>query len=144
MHRLGVLLGIIGVLLNSPASAKALVRVNQPQIYLNRDGQGYRPVVRDTEAVPGDLVMANDTGHGLIVYPDCEVEVLPGRVYTVYNHPGEVADTKEFRPKCRRPIPYLLIGAAAAGLAVGICAAADCFEEEQHKKHKKKVQAASP
>lgn len=141
MHRLGALLGIIGVLLNSPVSAKALVQAQQPQIYLNR-GQGYHPVVATTEAVPGDLVMANETGHGLIIYPDCEVEVLPGRVYTVYDHPGEVADTKEFRPKCRRPIPYLLIGAAAAGLAVGICAAAGCFEEEHH--HKKKVEAASP
>ena len=141
MHRLAVLAAITAVLLNSAASAKAIVHVQHSQIYLNRDGTGYRPVVSDAEGIPGDLVMANDTGHGLIIYPDCEVEVLPGRVYTVQDHPGEVADTKEFRPACRRAIPYWLIGAAAAGTAVGICAAVGCFEEEHHKK---KVQAASP
>ena len=143
MPRLAFMAGIVGVFLSSPGLADAVVQVSHPQVYLNRDGRGYHPVYSGTPAVPGDLVMANETGHGLIIYPDCEVEVLPGRVYTVYNHPGEVKDTKEFRPKCRRPIPYWLIGAAAAGAAVGICAAVGCFEEEHHKK-KKKVEAASP
>jgi hypothetical protein len=132
MHRLAVLAAITAVLLNSAASAKAVVQVDKPTIYLNREGNGYRPVVSGTEGVPGDRVMANDTGHGLIIYPDCEVEVLPGRVYTIQDHPGEVADTKEFRPACRRAIPYWLIGVAAAGTAVGICAAVGCFEEEHH------------
>jgi hypothetical protein len=138
MHRLPVLAAIAAVLLNSAASAEAVVRVQHPTIYLNRNGTGYHPVVNDTEGVVGDLVMANDTGHGLIICPDCEVEVLPGRVYAIQDHPGEVADTKEFRPACRRAIPYWLIGAAAVGTAVGICAAVGCFEEEHHKK------AASP
>src|SRR5262245_14847859 len=141
MPRLAFMAGIVGVFLSSPGLADAVVRVQHAQIYLNRDARGYRPVVGDTEAVPGDLVMANETGHGVIIYPDCEVEVVPGRVYTVRDNPGEVNDTKEFRPACRRPIPYLLIGAAAAGTAIGICAAVGCFEEEHHKK---KVRAASP
>jgi hypothetical protein len=140
MHRL-VIAAIVGVFLSSTAFADAVVRVQHSQIYLNRNGTGYHPVLGDTPAVPGDLVMANETGHGAIIYPDCEVEVLPGRVYTVYDHPGQIADTKEFRPACRRPIPYWLIGAAAAGAAVGICAAAGCFEEEHHHH---KVKAKSP
>ena len=83
------------------------------------------------------LIQADPHIDGLVKH----VYLMPPLVYTVYDHPGEVADTKEFRPACRRPIPYWLIGAAAAGAAVGICAAAGCFEEEHHKK---KVQAASP
>jgi hypothetical protein len=73
--------------------------------------------------------MASEVGHGWIIYPDCDVEILPGKVYTVEDRPGvvEIRDAKEYRPICKRAPPYWLL---AAPLAVGICAAAGCFDDD--------------
>lgn len=99
----------VGVLACLPAWAqadhgyKALVDVQSQQISVNR-GQGFQQVGGITPVSPGDLVMASEGGHGWIIYPDCDVEVLPGKVYTVEDRPGvvEVRDAKESRPECKR------------------------------------------
>lgn len=127
--RLAFILLIAGVFISVPALADALVEVKSDQISVNRDGRGFRQVAGITEAKPDDLVMASDGGHGWIIYPDCDVEVLPGKVYTVEDRPGEIRDPKEFRPMCKKPVPYLFLGATAAVIGVEICAAAGCFDD---------------
>ena len=110
----------LGVLVCSPAWAqgryKALVDVREHQISVNR-GEGFQQVSGIVPVKPGDLVMASEGGHGWIVYPDCDVEVLPGKVYTVEDRPGvvQISDAKEPRPICKRAFPYwLLAGPAVA------------------------------
>jgi hypothetical protein len=118
MRRLiGLLAGIAGVLMATPAPAqdyKALVEVTSHQISVNR-GTGYRQVDGITPVNPGDLVMASSSpeGHGWIIYPDCDVEILPGRVYTVENRSGtvQISDAKEHRPICKRAVPWWLLAA---------------------------------
>ena len=82
-----------------------------------------------TPVNPGDLVMASEGGRGWIIYPDCDLEVLPGKVYTVEDRPGvvQVRDAKEIRPICKRKFgPWWLVGAA---IPLAICLAEDCFED---------------
>lgn len=127
---------IAGMLLAAPVLAqdgpKAMVEVTSHQISVNR-GEGFEQVDGITPVRPGWLVVASEGGHGWIIYPDCDVEILPGKVYTVEDRPGvvRVSDAKELgRPICKRGVPPWLIGAALAGAAVGICAAADCFDDD--------------
>ena len=116
MRRLAFIALVAGVAINTAAVAqdpgyKALVEVTSYQVSVNRDGTGFRQVDGITPVDPGDLVMASAGGHGWIIYPDCDVEVLPGRVYTVENRDGvvQITDAKEHRQICKRGLsPWLL------------------------------------
>jgi hypothetical protein len=159
MIRLTTALGLlIAVVLGSPAfGADAFVAVTSPNVLVN-PGPGYVTVNILKEVKAGDQVMANETGHGWIIYCGCDEEVVPGKVYTVENRECKVESVnvrqsglphvvvspdgqrgQEEITRCRK-------GAAAwwalggAGVGVGICAAAGCFNEGGH--HKKKP--ASP
>ena len=105
---------------------KALVEVQSHQISINR-GQGFQQLGGITPVNPGDVVMASEGGHGWIVYPDCDVEVLPGKVYTVEDRPGvvEVKDAKEPRPICKRAFPYWVLAAPPI-----LACAAFCFDDD--------------
>ena len=100
MYRLATTAFVAGAFLGSPALADAIVEVQSDLVSVNRSGKGFRQAAGITEIALGDLVMASDGGHGYILYPDCDVKVLPGRVYTVQDLPGEIQDPKAFRPTC--------------------------------------------
>ena len=129
MHRLAAIGFTLGVLASWPAWGTTYLRVEKNPMFFN-DGKGFHQVTDTIEVSPGYKVMAGDGGHGWIVYPDCMAEVSPGSMITVEDHPGAAIDAKTILPACKRAIPIYLIAAGAAGLAVGICAAADCFHEE--------------
>lgn len=130
MHRLATLVLSAGLLLPAPAWATPVVDVHSERVLVNC-GNGYRSVAEFTEVQPGCMVMAAaETGHGYILYSDCDVEVLPGKVYTVKNDPGP-EDVKGFRPICKvASVPWWLVGGAVAGGAVAIAAAADVFDDD--------------
>ena len=120
MHVLAFITLLAGVMISTPALSqdgepgyKALVEVTSHQVSVNRDGKGFRQVDGITPVNPGDLVMASSTpeGSGWIIYPDCDLEVLPGRVYTVDDRPGvvQIRDAKEHRPICKRAVPWWLL-----------------------------------
>ena len=116
MHRLALISLIAGVLIETPALAqdrgyKAMVEVSRHQISVNR-GEGYQQVDGITPVRPGDLVMASTPdGHGWINYPDCDVEVLPGKVFTVEHRPGvvQIRDAEGPRLICKRAVPYWIL-----------------------------------
>lgn len=87
MWRLSIIVGLFVLLVGlsaSPASAASdayLVTV-EPNILVNK-GRGF---VKNSSLMPvkaGDQVMANEDGSGWIIYCGCDVEVEPGKVYTV-------------------------------------------------------------
>jgi hypothetical protein len=126
MYRLATIAFVIGALLVSPALADALVEVKSNDVLVNHDGKGYRQVTGITPVEPGDLVYARaESGHGWILYPDCDVEVLPGRVYTVEDRPGEIPDPKAFRPECKKPVAWWLLAVPPI-----IACAAFCFDDD--------------
>jgi hypothetical protein len=53
-----------------------MVEVKRHQVSVNR-GKGFQQVAGVTPVKPGDLVMASEGGLGWIIYPDCDVEILP-------------------------------------------------------------------
>jgi hypothetical protein len=113
MHRLAFVSLVVAVHSSAPALAEALVEVQSDRISVIR-GNGFQQVAGITPVKPGDLVMASDDGgHGWS--PDCNVEVLPGKVYTVEDRPGEVRDAKASIPACKKPVPIWL-SAAGVGL----------------------------
>ena len=107
--------------------------------------------------------MVNETGQGWIVYCGCDEELRPDKVYTVENReckvesvrlnevnyphmvlPGDQPEVQELE-RCRRGAVragalYLLGG---AGIAVGVCAAAGCFDDDGND-GVKKPKPASP
>jgi hypothetical protein len=132
--RLAAIAFCIAAMLGSPVWAAPLVEVQKPSVLVNC-GNGYRAVGTYTPVQPGCMVMASEEdGHGYILYSDCDQEVVPGRVYTVKDDPGPT-DEKAFRPTCKVAAagwwPY---GLYAAGAVVAICAAADCFKDEDHRR----------
>ena len=114
MYRLATIAFVAGILLGTPALANALVEVQRDRVLVNQ-GKGFRQVA-GTEVKPGDLVMATDTpgegAYGYILYPDCDVEVFPGKVFTVEDRPGAIDDPKEFRPLCRKAAAWWPLFAA--------------------------------
>ena len=133
MYRLATIAFVAGILLGTPALADALVEVQRDRVLVNQ-GKGYRQVAGITEVKPGDLVMATETpgegAYGYILYPDCDVEVFPGKVFTVEDRPGAIDDPKEFRPLCKKAAaPWRLLGAAAVPL-IAYCISSECFHDE--------------
>ncbi len=130
MHRLSAILCAAFVVVGSSAWASPVVDMRSERVLVNC-GDGYHPVAGFSEVQPGCKVMADaETGHGFILYSDCDVEVLPGKVYTVRDDPGP-QDVKGFRPICEvAAVPWWLVGAGVAGAAVGITAAAGAFDDD--------------
>jgi hypothetical protein len=130
-----------------------------PGVLVN-PGDGYMAVETLREVRAGDQVMANETGQGWIVYCGCDEELRPNKVYTVENReckaetvrlnelnyphtvlPGDQPEVQEIK-RCRRgAVPLYLLG--GAGIAVGVCAAAGCFDDDG-KDGVKKPKPASP
>ena len=133
----------------SPAlAADAFLVTTQPQVSFST-GAGFTPVPQLRPVPAGTQVMANETGRGWIIYCGCDVEIKPGRVYTVENRECKVESVdirreglphivnypdgqrgEEEVTKCRLGALWLL---APAG-AVGICAVAGCFDGDDDKK----------
>ena len=116
----------------SPAWAGMTVDPVKPQVSINR-GEGFKPVTAPTGVSTGDRVMAGPGGHGKIVYGDgCVVDVYPGNVVTV---PGKcympMTAGLEAPPPPVYHIPWWLVGTAAVGIGLGICAAQGCFNNEE-------------
>jgi hypothetical protein len=108
-------------------------------------GQGFTRVPGLKPAQAGTQVMASESGSGWIIYCGCDVEIKPGRVYTVEDRPCKVesVDSRQSRlphivndtggrgeqrlRRCRRALWWALGG---AGAAVGACAAGGCFDDD--------------
>jgi hypothetical protein len=94
-----------------------------------RQADGFRQVTGSVQVYNGNQVMAAPGGMGRIVYPDgCVVQVGPGGVATVGECKQPMTAGLEEAPAPART-PWWLIGGVGAGVAVGICAAAGCFNE---------------
>jgi hypothetical protein len=123
--------------LTSPAWAGATVVVVKPPVFVSH-GKGFNEMTASAANTSrGDRVMAGPEGRAKIVYPDgCTVQVGPGGVASVGVCKQPMTAGLECDPatdpKCLVPppvvTPWWLIGGAAAGIAVGICAAQCCFE----------------
>jgi hypothetical protein len=163
MNRTVAIAFFLGAFFASPAfGADAFVVTMSPGVLVN-PGDGYRAVELEREVRAGDQVMANETGQGWIVYCGCDEEIRPNKVYTVENReckvestrlnevnyphtvlPGgqpEVQEIKRCRGGAIGAVPLYLLG--GAGIAVGACAAAGCFDDDGND-GVKKPKPASP
>ena len=136
LYRWAVIAFVAGALFGVPALADALVEVQRDRVLVNQ-GKGYRQVAGITEVKPGDLVMATETpgegSYGYILYPECDEEVFPGKVYTVEDRPGEIDDPKSFRPLCKKAAaPWKVLGAAAVPL-IAYCISSECFDGDDRR-----------
>jgi hypothetical protein len=136
MHRLAAISLVAWAVCGPFAWADAYVEVKSEQVLINCGSGGYRSAAGITEVKPGCLVMASqsssESGHGYILYPDCDVEVLPGRVYTVEDRKGQVSGPKSFRPICKvAAAPWYLVGFAAPLIAY--CTSSECFDDEDRR-----------
>ena len=131
MYRLATIAFFAGILLGTPALADALVEVQRDRVLVNQ-GKGYRQVAGITEVKPGDLVMATETpgegSYGYILYPECDVEIRLGKVFTVEDRPGEIDDPKGFRPLCKKAAAWWPLLAAAP--LVAYCISSWCDNDE--------------
>ena len=117
----------MAVLVGSPAWAGVTVETVKAPVSINH-GQGYQVVTQTVSATTGDQIMAGPGGHAKIVYPDgCVTDVYPGGVASVGKCYKPMTAGLEAPPPA--PIPWWLIGVAAGGIAVGICAASGCFNQ---------------
>ncbi len=109
-------------------------QINSGSGYLN-SGSGFRPVTVTTEVAAGDSVMVAPGGSAEIVYDKyCRIPVKPGRVAVVAPvspcaRGADLGRPAAFPVKAAPPAAsedntgyYLLGGAAAVGLGVGIWA----------------------
>ena len=120
------------------ATAKKVATVNvvSGQVSINR-GEGFKPVVKTTQANVGDQVMVRPDSQAKIVYAEgCAVDVNPGAVVGVAGS-CKVATAKPMLAGLEAPVaaavaapiwPYF-VGAALIGGA--ICAGA-CESNEHH------------
>jgi len=147
-----VLTILIPVFAVSPAiAADAFIATSSQTVSFNT-GSGFTRVPLLQPVPAGTQVMANETGSGWIIYCGCDVEIKPGKVYAVENRECKVESVnirqqglphivnypdgqrgEEPLTKCRAPVGWLLGG---AGVAVGVCALAGCFDDDDNKKKK--------
>ena len=142
---------IAGVAASPALAADAFLVTIEPQISSSTGG-GFTAVPQLRPVPAGTQVMANETGRGWIIYCGCDVEIKPGKVYAVENRECKVESVnirqqglphivnypdgqrgEEPLTKCRAPVGWLLGG---AGVAVGVCALAGCFDDDDNKKKK--------
>jgi len=146
MSRFATALGfLMSVVMVAPAfGADAFLAVTGPNVSVN-PGLGWKTVQTLQELKAGEQVMADETGHGWIIYCGCDQEILPGKVYTVENRECKVESVnvsqsglpqsvvppdgkpgQEEITRCRKAAKaWWVLG--GAGVGVGICAAAGCF-----------------
>ena len=162
MNRLYTLLAILAVgATASPAAAADAFFVQLDPKVSKSIGRGFSaiPQRRATPAQAGTQVMANETGRGWIIYCGCDVEIRPGKVYTVENRECKVESVdirREGLPHIVRDedgqrgeevvtrcgvVPWWAV-AGGAGAAVGICAVAGCFDDDDDRRRKKPVRAS--
>jgi hypothetical protein len=110
-------------------------------------GRGFTRVPSLKPVQAGTQVMANDSGSGWIIYCGCDIEIKPGRVYTVEDRACKV-ESVDIRQsglphivndngvrgeqrvrRCRRALWWVL----GAGASVGVCAAAGCFDGDDRR-----------
>jgi hypothetical protein len=127
---------LAGILLSSipwgqPTAAAATLKAVSAPVSVN-SGEGFRQVVSGTIDVSvGTQVMAGPGGKARIVYADgCVTDVNPGAVVTVGKCYTPMRAGLEEPIEEERRHPWLLYGAAAAVIGVGICVAADCFDHD--------------
>jgi hypothetical protein len=112
MRRLFIAVAAIALL---PVAAEAaMVQALDAPVSLNR-GAGFQRVVGTTEAGPGDLVLAGNTGRAEIIYDNGCREIV---------EPGQTVAVKDPPPRCRGVGAWLL-GAAVVGGVVAIIASDD-------------------
>jgi hypothetical protein len=141
---------LIGLFAVSPAlAADAFIATPQGVSFNTGGGYTRAPLLQPVPA--GTQVMANESGSGWIVYCGCDVEIRPGKVYTVENRECKVESVNIRQPglphivnypdgqrgeepltKCRRPVGWLLLGGAGVGVAV--CAVAGCFDSDDDRR----------
>jgi hypothetical protein len=150
---------LIGLFAVSPALAADAFIATQGQVVSFNTGGGYTRVPLLQPVPAGTQVMANETGSGWIIYCGCDVEIKPGRVYTVENRECKVESVDLRRSglphivkypdgqrgeqelkRCRVGAWWLLAPAAA----VGVCAVAGCFDDDNDKRIRKALPATSP
>ena len=138
-----------GLLAGTPAWAGATVEAVKSPVSIN-NGQGYQTVTKKASAANGDQVMAGAGGHARIIYSDgCVTDVYPGGVasvgkcYKPMTAGLEPVDEKALVPPAAG-IPWWLVGGTAAFLAVGICAASGCFDDDDHPRRKPPEEPKSP
>jgi hypothetical protein len=157
MNRLYAALGILIVgLAASPVMAADAFIATASQVVSSSIGSGFTPVPRLKPVQAGTQVMANETGSGWIIYCGCDVEIKPGKVYTVENRECKVESVdirrsglphivnypdgqrgEEELTKCRAGAAWWVLG--GAGAAVAICAVAGCFDGDNDRNRKKRV-----
>ena len=160
MNRLYSLLIVLAVgATASPAvAADAFIATLEPTVS-SSIGRGFTRVPRLKPVQAGTQVMANETGRGWIIYCGCDVEIRPGKVYTVENRECKVESVdirREGLPHIVRDedgqrgeevvtrcgvVPWWAL-AGGAGAAVGICAVAGCFDDDDDRRRKKPVRAS--
>jgi hypothetical protein len=154
MSRFGVFFGLFGLvaaLFSAPALAAedAFVAKATADVMVNQ-GRGFVRASSIRAVRAGDQVMASETGSGWIIYCGCDVEVRPGKVHTVKSRECKVESVNIRQPglphivvrpdgqreeqeitRCRIPLGYIL---GAAGVAVGVCALAGCFDNDDDRR----------
>jgi hypothetical protein len=150
--------GIILLSVSPTLASDAFIATTSKEVSFSTGG-GYTRVPLLESVRAGTQVMANDTGSGWIIYCGCDVEIKPGRVYTVENRECKVESVDLRRSglphivkypdgqrgeqelkRCRVGAWWLLAPAAV----VGVCAAAGCFDDDNDKRIRKALPATSP
>ena len=146
-------ISIVGLSTSPVIAADAFVATTS-QMVSSSIGSGFTPLPLLKPVQAGTQVMANETGSGWIIYCGCDVEVRPGKVYTVENRDCKVKSVdirrsglphivnypdgqrgEEELTKCRAGAAWWALG--GAGAAVAICAVSGCFDDDDNKKEKR-------
>jgi hypothetical protein len=89
----------------------AMVQELDEQVFVNR-GEGFRGIAGSTEAAPGSLVMAGNTGRAQIIYDNgCKVIV----------EPGQTVEIQELPPRCRGAgwlLPAAIVGGVITAIVI--------------------------
>jgi hypothetical protein len=146
---------LIGLFAVSPAlAADAFIATPQGVSFNTGGGYTRAPLLQPVPA--GTQVMANESGSGWIVYCGCDVEIRPGKIYTVENRECKVESVnirqsglphavvtergQEDLTRCRRAgAAWWVVG--GVGLGVGIWAAVD---DDDNKKKPKPTSKKKP
>jgi hypothetical protein len=159
MRQIGTALALLlAVFVCTPASAADAWGVQVTPSTLVNQGTGWKRFSPLRQLRAGDQVIAQgEDSSGWIIYCGCDEYLEPGRVHTVKNRKCKVESVdirrsglphivtypdgergEEELTRCKVPAWWLLAG---AGGAVGVCALAGCFDDDDGPK---KPRAMSP